>query len=230
MILIAKFIGVAILGYILGSIPFGVIISRQHSSADVLSNGSGKIGTTNVLRTAGRTPAIMVGVLDVLKGVLAVVLASVIIGQDYITVGNVGLGMLLGQVIAGLAAVVGHTWSIFLKFKGGRGVATFFGGLVTLCPAAAIFGGEALVISAGLSGFASLGSLAGVVGAYVIMIPLTLVYGFPLEYLIYTVAGTLLIFYSHRDNMKRLLAGKERRIGEKATPRNPEVGSAGIKN
>jgi glycerol-3-phosphate acyltransferase PlsY len=130
--------------------------------------------------------------------------------------------MLVAQVLAALAAIAGHIWPIFLKFRGGRGVATFFGGLVALCPAAALFGGEILVIGAGLTKFASLGSIAGAVGTYAILVPLTIFDGFPIEYLVYTLAGTIILLYMHRDNISRLLSGRERRLGEKdESARNP---------
>lgn len=214
--IIFKFVAVAILGYLIGSIPFGVIISKQKANVDVTQYGSGRTGATNVLRTAGRGAAISTALLDVLKGALSVIFAGLIIGQDYITIGsNIGLGLLFAQMIAGLAAMLGHTYSIFLRFKGGRGVAVFFGALFALIPVAGLFGGEALLISAGLSGFMSLASLVGAVSAVAIMIPLTIISGFPVEYLIFALGGTLLIFFGHRDNIKRLVNGKERRLGEK---------------
>jgi glycerol-3-phosphate acyltransferase PlsY len=123
--------------------------------------------------------------------------------------------MLFAQVTAALAAMVGHIWPVFVKFKGGRGVATFFGGLIALYPAVGLFGGEALLIGASLTGFASLGSIIGVVGAYAILVPLTIIYGLPIEYLSYVLIGTLLILFLHRDNIKRLLSGKERRLNLK---------------
>jgi len=214
--LIGKFILVALIGYLLGSIPFGLIVARQKAKIDIRQYGSGKIGGTNVLRTLGRKAFLMVASLDILKGALAVVFAGLIIGQEFMVVGNSGLGLLFAQVIAALAAVVGHIWPIFVKFKGGRGVATFIGGLIALCPPAGLFGGEALIIGAGLSGFASLGSIIGVVGAYAILLPLTIVYGFPVEYLGYVLIGTLLILFVHRGNIKRLLSGKERKLNQKA--------------
>jgi len=214
--LIGKFILVALIGYLLGSIPFGLIVARQKAKIDIRQYGSGKTGGTNVLRTMGRKAFLMVAALDISKGALAVIFAGLIIGQEFMMVGNSGLGLLFAQVIAALAAVVGHIWPIFLKFKGGRGVATFIGGLIALCPVAGLFSGEALIISAGLSGFASLGSIIGVVGAYTILIPLTIVYGFPLEYLGYVLIGTLLIIFVHRGNIKRLLSGKERKLNQKA--------------
>ncbi|HEX79395.1 MAG TPA: glycerol-3-phosphate acyltransferase [Dehalococcoidia bacterium] len=214
--LIAKFILVAFIGYLLGSIPFGLIISKYKAKIDIRQYGSGKIGGTNVLRTMGRKAFLLVAALDIAKGALAVLFAGLIIGQEYIVVGSSGLGLLFAQVIAALAAITGHIWPIFVKFKGGRGVATFIGGLIALCPVAGLFGGEALIIGAGLSGFASLGSIIGVVGAYTILIPLTIMNGFPVEYLGYVLIGTLLILFVHRDNIKRLLSGKERRLNQKS--------------
>ena len=118
-------------------------------------------------------------------------------------------------LLAALAAVIGHIRPIFLKFRGGRGVATFWGGLIALCPPAALFGGEVMIIGAGLTRYASLGSIAGAVGAYAILIPLTILSGFPIEYLVYSLIGTMIVIFMHRDNIARLLIGKERKLGEK---------------
>ena len=214
--LIAKFILVAFIGYLLGSIPFGVIVSKYKANVDIRKYGSGKIGGTNVLRTVGKKAFLMVAVLDVSKGALAVVFAGLIVGGESIWFGNSGLGMIFAQVLGALAAITGHIWPIFLKFKGGRGVATFIGGLIALIPAAGLFGGEALIIGAGLSGFASLGSIIGLVCSYAILIPLTIMNGFPIEYLAYVFLGSALVIFMHRDNIKRLLSGKERRLSQKA--------------
>ena len=216
IIIIIKFVSVVVLGYLLGSIPFGYFLSRRQARVDVRQYGSGKTGATNVLRTAGRKWALLVATLDVLKGVLAVVFAGLIVGTDLLVVGNLGFGALVAQVLAALAAIVGHNWSVFLKFKGGRGVATFFGGLVALCPPAAIFGGEIIIIGAGLTKFVSLGSIAGAVGSYAILVPLTILNGFPVEYLFYALVGAVIILVMHRDNIRRLISGKERKFGEKA--------------
>ncbi len=215
--IIVKFYLVILVGYLLGSIPFGSIISRRYGKEDIIKHGSGKTGATNALRTMGRKVAFMVAGLDIFKGALAVLFAGLIVGQDYLLVGSgYGLGILFAEVLAGLAAIAGHIFPLFNRLKGGRGVATFFGGLIALCPAAALFGGEILIIGAGLSGFASLGSITGAVGTYAILIPLTIIYGFPVEYLAYTLIGTVVILYMHRDNIKRLVSGKERRISEKS--------------
>ena len=213
---IIRFVGAVVLGYLLGSIPVGYLLSRRLGKVDVRQHGSGRTGATNVLRTAGRKWAILVAALDVIKGVLAVVFAGLIVGHSYLVVGNVALGALVAQVMAALAAIIGHNWSVFLGFRGGRGVATFFGGLVALCPPAALFGGEVLFIGAGLTKFASLGSLAGAVGSYAILVPLTILNGFPVEYLFYALVGAIIILVMHRDNIRRLISGKERKLGEKA--------------
>ena len=144
------------------------------------------------------------------------VFAGLIVGKGYLVIGDFGLGALVAQVLAALAAMAGHNWSVFLRFRGGRGVATFFGGLVALCPPAAIFGGEIIIIGAGLTRYVSLGSIAGAVGAYAILVPLTIMNGFPIEYLFYALVGAIIIIVMHRDNIARLISGKERKLGEKA--------------
>jgi acyl phosphate:glycerol-3-phosphate acyltransferase len=216
--IVAKFVLVIVLGYLLGSIPFGVIVSRFKGGVDIMKSGSGKMGTTNVLRTAGAKAAVMVLVGDLVKGVLAVVFAGLIFGNDFLIVHNFALGTLVAQVLAALASVAGHNWSVFLKFKGGRGVATFFGGLIALCPPAAIVGGEVLIVSAGFTKYMSFGSILGTIMVYVILAVLTVFYKFPVEYLIYSLVGGLVIIVMHRDNINRLLAGTERKLGQKAEP------------
>jgi len=213
---IAKFVAVVVLGYLLGSIPVGYLIGKRQAKVDIRQQGSGRTGATNVLRTAGRKSAALVASLDLLKGVLAVVFAGLIVSKGYLVVGSFGLGSLVAQVLAALAAVAGHIWPVFLKFRGGRGVAPFFGGLIALCPVAALFGGEILIIGAGLTRFVSLGSIAGAVGAYAILVPLTIMNGFPIEYLFYALVGAIIILVMHRDNIRRLISGKERKLGEKA--------------
>ncbi len=220
-LMLAKFGVVAMIGYIIGSIPSGVWIARRVAKVDVREYGSGKTGTTKVLRVAGRKAAAMVVILDVCKGSVAVAAAGPIVGSEYLVWGDFGFGLMTAQVLAALAAIAGHNWSMFLNFWGGRGVATFFGGLIALCPVAALFGGEVIIIGVGLSRFASLGSIAGAVGTYAVLVPLTIINGFPIEYLIYTFIGTVAIIFMHRDNITRLLSGKERRFGEKVIVEEP---------
>ena len=221
--IIAKFVAVVVLGYLIGSIPFGVIVGRWMAKVDVRKYGSGKMGTTNVLRTAGRKAALAVVSLDVFKGVAAVMFAGLIIGGDYLMAGGFGVGRPAALALAALAAIAGHIWPVFLKFRGGRGVATFFGGLVALCPPAAIFGSEVFVIGTGLSGYASLGSIAGVVGTFAILAPVTIINGFPVEDLGYGLLGAVIIVVMHRDNIGRLLSGRERKISYRAERPDPPL-------
>jgi glycerol-3-phosphate acyltransferase PlsY len=218
--IVAKFILVAIVGYLMGSIPFGLIVSKMQSKVDIRNYGSGRTGGTNVLRTLGRKAFVMVAAGDVLKATFAVLIAGVIIGDGNLPIGRLNMGPMAAQSLAGLCAIMGHIFPIFAKFKGGRGVAAFIGGLAAICPVAALFGGEILIIGAGLSGFASLGSITGVVSAYAIMIPLTIIYGVPIEYLYYVLIGALIVVIAHRDNITRLLSGKERKLNQKAATRS----------
>lgn len=203
--IVAQFIAAVIIGYLLGSIPFGLLVSKLSGKGDIREYGSGKTGATNVLRAAGRKAAVLAVTLDAGKGVLAVVLARLIVGDNY----------LAAQVAAALAAMAGHIWPVFLKFRGGRGVATFFGGLAVLSPVAAMFGGVVLIGTMGLTRFASVGSMAGAIGTGAILVPLTILNGSPLEYLVYALIGAVLVIVMHRDNIGRLVSGTERRIGEK---------------
>ncbi len=231
MMLAVQLIAVVVIAYLIGSIPFGVLIARRKAKIDLRGWGSGKIGATNVLRTMGRKAAITVALLDMSKGLLAVIIAGLIFSTEYVLVDGFKVWWLLpgAQALAALAAVAGHIWPVFLGFRGGRGVATFFGGLIALSPAAAIFGGEVLILGAGLTRFMSLGSIAGAVGTYAILVPLTLFNGFPIEYLLYSLLGVVIVIFMHRDNIVRLLNGKERRLGEKvaAMPKSESPGPKG---
>ena len=177
-LVIAKFILVAFIGYLLGSIPFGVIVGKRKAHIDIRNYGSGKTGGTNVLRTLGRKAFILVASLDIAKGALAVVIAGLIIALIHWQSGRTATWGWFAQALA-VWQQLSVTYGLFLSSSRGRGVATFLGGLIALCPAAGLFGGEALIITAGISGFVSLGSIIGVVGAYAILIPLTIMYGFP---------------------------------------------------
>jgi acyl phosphate:glycerol-3-phosphate acyltransferase len=220
-IMIGKYLASMILGYLLGSIPWGLILAKRIAGVDVRQLGSGKTGATNVLRSAGKKVAILSGLLDIVKGAAAVLLAGWIVGKGYMIIGQFGFGALMAQVLAGLSAVAGHNWPVFLHFKGGSGVATFFGGLVAMLPIVGLLGGEIVVLGAATTLFVSLGSIAGVVGTYALLVPLTIIAGWPIEYLIYSLGGTVMIIYTHRGNIKRLLAGVERKLGQKADKVHP---------
>ncbi|MCS6868497.1 MAG: glycerol-3-phosphate 1-O-acyltransferase PlsY [Thermus sp.] len=195
---------ILLLAYLFGSVPAGVLVARTYG-VDIRKVGSGNIGATNVLRTLGPGPALVVAFFDVFKGGIAVLIARA-----------VGLeGWLLGGVA--LAAVLGHNYSLFLGFRGGKGVATSFGTLLFLDPALALWTlpiGLSVML---LTRYVSAGSMTGGVAATVLALAL----GRP-PWLAATVAlMALLIFWTHRENLRRLQAGTERRLGERV-----EVGGA----
>ena len=207
----AKFVAVVIIAYLLGSIPFGLIIGKLKGSVDVRKYGSGKTGATNVMRTVGTKFGILTMILDVVKAAGAVVLAGVIIDSGALTIGSIPLHQ-MAQVTAGLAAVAGHNWPVFARFKGGRGVTAYFGTLFVIYPPAAIFGVEVLAISALRSRHMSLGSILGVLAAWCLLVPLTIIYDSPPIYLAYGLAAIVLLIYQHRGNISRLQQGTERRL------------------
>jgi glycerol-3-phosphate acyltransferase PlsY len=192
-----------------------LIIGKLKSGVDIRKYGSGKTGATNVMRTIGTKLGVLALVLDVVKATGAVMLATVIIDRSsgILTIGGVSLNWQhIAQVLAGLAAVAGHTWPIFAKFRGGRGVTAYFGTLFAIFPPAGIFGAEVVAIAALRSRHMSLGSLLGALAACCLMIPLTILYNFPLIYLVYGLVVTALLAYQHQDNIKRLRQGTERRL------------------
>ena len=207
---------IIVISYLLGSVPFGLIIGRFKAKIDIRNYGSGRTGGTNVLRTLGRGAFLVVVTFDVLKGAVAVLLAKLIFGEGFLAIGIYHLEKPGVASIAALVAVAGHIWPVFARFKGGRGVGTFIGTMFAISPVAALFGGEVLIIAAGLSGFASLGSLTGIAGVCALLIPLTFLYGSPLEYLLYAVIAFTIITIIHRDNIVRLFSGRERKINQKA--------------
>lgn len=213
----AEFVGIIVIAYLLGSIPFGLIIGKVSKGIDVTKYGSGKIGGTNVMRAVGTKAGILTIVLDICKAAGAVVLAKVIIDPGMLTIAGANIHYYQAtQVMAGLAVLAGHNWSIFLKFKGGRGVASFFGTLIPIFPPAAIFGGEVLAIVALNSKYMSLASITSVFATWCLLIPMTIAYNLPPIYLAYSLAATAMVIYQHRGNIIRLQQGTERRLGEKS--------------
>jgi|LFRM01.1.fsa_nt_gb glycerol-3-phosphate acyltransferase PlsY len=188
-----------IICYLVGSIPFSYIVSRRLGKVDIRKTGSGNVGATNVLRSAGLAPAILAVVGDILKGVFAAWLAAVM-----------GGGVLL--LLCPLAAVVGHCYPVYLRFRGGKGVATSTGALLFLTPYSILYLFFAFVGVVGLSRIVSLGSLTAAV-----FIPFVTMFLYPQErfVIILTFLLAILVIYRHKDNIRRLLAGKEPRIGEK---------------
>ncbi len=214
--IIARFVAAALIAYLLGSIPFGLIIGKLKKGVDIRQQGSGKTGATNLMRVAGTKLGLLALVLDVVKATGAVMLAALIVdrGAGILTIGGASVyWQHIAQVGAGLAAVAGHNWPIFAKFRGGRGVTAYFGTLFAIFPPAGIFGAEVLAIAALRSRHMSLGSLLGALATWCLMLPLTIIYHLlPPIYLVYGFVVIALIAYQHRDNMKRLRQGTERQL------------------
>ncbi|MFB0537644.1 MAG: glycerol-3-phosphate 1-O-acyltransferase PlsY [Anaerolineae bacterium] len=205
MIVLSYLVAIAI-GYLLGSFPSGYVVGRLRG-IDVRRWGSGRTGGTNVLRSAGPWAAILAVLGDMAKGALAVFVARALVGS------------LSAEVLAGLAAVLGHDFSIFLTFSGGRGVATTLGALGALyLPAPIILALLALSVLA-VSRYASLASLTIATVMPCVMLYLVLFADRPVWYLVYGLAAGILIVVLHRGNIQRLLAGTERKIGKRGERR-----------
>lgn len=218
-----RFIDVIFLSYLLGAIPTGAIVGRLSGGLDVRKYGSGKTGTANVIRTAGIKAGVITALADLAKGGLAVLLARVIIGSETVTLGHTQLDYQSAQALAALLVIVGHNWPVFLKFRGGSGVTTFFAGLLVIHWPTGLFGGSLVLVVLGATRYFSLGSLVGTVSATLTMLALVLLGRQPLEYLIYTGIATGLILFRHRDNIRRLKAGTERKLGERVPREQPPL-------
>lgn len=204
----ASYIIVTIIAYLLGSISFSVIISKKMAGFDVREKGSGNAGTTNVLRTVGKKASIITLICDVLKGVVAILVAYI---AGLILKDSVDRALLIQ--LAGLAVIIGHTFPIFFGFKGGKGIATALGVLlITNWNIGLICLVFALVLMI-ITKMVSLGSLAAAVlfPILIIFMPHTsyLVDG---NYIIYGILIAALVIFNHRANVKRLLTGTENKI------------------
>jgi glycerol-3-phosphate acyltransferase PlsY len=195
--MIGTYLLALVIGYLLGSIPFGLVLTKFAGTQDLRSIGSGNIGATNVLRTGRKGLAAVTLLCDMLKGTLAVVLAGTYGGPE-------------AAMLAGLAAFLGHLFPVWLNFKGGKGVAVYIGVLIGLFwPAAVVF----CVLWLATAATSRYSSLSGLVASFVTPIFLWWFGHSALSALF--VVLTLLTFYVHRENIKRLQAGTEGRIGEK---------------
>lgn len=196
-------IAALVLGYLLGSIPFGLVLTRAAGLGDVRDIGSGNIGATNVLRTGSKGIAALTLLLDLLKGT-----AAVLIGH---AIGALGGVAILASLVAGFAAFIGHTYPVWLGFKGGKGVATYIGILLGLnWPGALAFCSVWLLVAI-LSRYSS---LSAIVAAVVTPIWLLTVGDYATAIL--AALLSVLLIYKHRANIRRLVAGEEPRIGAHA--------------
>ena len=209
--MMTAYILMAVIAYAIGSINFSVILSKKIAGFDVRERGSGNAGTTNMLRSVGKGPAILTLILDILKGVVPILIAKFIIGN----IASEANTAILVQ-IAGFFAVVGHTFPIFFGFKGGKGVATSLGILLVMNP---LIGGICLVFALVVMALTRMVSLGSIMAA--ILFPVLTIFindnyiddGY--NYIIFGIAMAALVIFNHRSNIKRLYNGNENRLSFK---------------
>jgi glycerol-3-phosphate acyltransferase PlsY len=195
-------LGVAVLaGYLIGAFPSGVVVGRL-AGADPRASGSGRTGTTNALRSLGLRWAGAVAALDVAKGIAAVIVGNAIGPEPW------------AGALAGVAAVIGHVWSIFIGFRGGRGVATGGGAMLLLAPLAVLAAAVELVAIVAATRLVSLGSISASITVVLVTGVLYAVGWVGLEAVVASALIALVVVLAHADNIGRLLAGTERRLGE----------------
>lgn len=193
-------------GYLLGSIPSGLIVSRVYRGVDVRDQGSGKTGFTNTLRSLGLAAALVVLAADMAKGAAPVLVARLIFDDPW------------AAALGGIAAVIGHTFPVFAGFRGGRGVATAFGAFLAIAPGVAI--AVALAGGAVLAGtrYVSVMSMTATATAFVLIVISVVAGWLAPHYLVFGAAATLAIELNHVPNIRRLLRGVEPKLGQGGAP------------
>ena len=190
------FVVAAAISYLLGSIPNGLILGKAIWGVDLRQHGSKNIGATNAWRTIGKAGGISIFVLDFLKGAISAYLGLHLGGSE------------LAGVLCGILAIAGHSWSVFLAFKGGKGVATGLGVIAALMPMVTLIVFAVWFAIVYFTGYVSLGSI---IGAALVPI-LTLFFGLHTEFLILGLIAAVFIIYRHKSNIERLLNGTESKI------------------
>jgi glycerol-3-phosphate acyltransferase PlsY len=196
----------AVIGYLLGAIPTGILVARLYGNVDLTAHGSGRTGATNVLRTLGKRAAAVAFAGDFLKGLLAVLIVRFIVGSATPWV----------ELITAAAAVIGHSYSVFIKFKGGRGVLTGFGASVVAAPLPILVAFAIAACLVAITRYVSLGSVVGAILAGLLLCGLAVWTSDP-AWAVWGVGLGGFIVIAHRDNIERLLAGTERKLGERVS-------------
>lgn len=191
-----------VIGYLMGSLPFGLIVGYIWLRRDIRESGSGKTGTTNVLRTAGKLPAALVAILDISKGAVPALVGRYLFEND-------------GAAVAGAsAAVVGHVWPVFAGFRGGRGVASTYGGVLGLAPLLSLGFPVIGAILIAATRYVSVMSVVGVPLCAALMVIAAALGWTEWIYVVFAFFATALIEYKHIPNIQRLRAGTEPKIGQ----------------
>lgn len=204
------------LGYLLGAIPFGLIIGRLTRGIDLREFGSHRTGATNALRTLGLPAAALVFLLDVGKGIAAVLVARLLFADDPLVE--------WAAAVAGFAAIIGHNWSVFIRFTGGRGVATSAGALGAMSPWTILVVAPIVVGLIWRTRYVSVGSITGGLLAPLVTVAFWLGGLASVPAIVYALAAGLLVTAAHADNIARLRAGTERRIGHREAVRTDGPG------
>jgi glycerol-3-phosphate acyltransferase PlsY len=196
------------LAYLLGAIPSGLLIGRWLRGVDIRQVGSGRTGATNAMRSLGARGFALTFAADAGKAIAAVLIARALAGD----------GSLVAESLAAIAAIVGHNWSIYIRFGGGRGVACSFGAMLMLFWPGALVGLVAFAVLMGATRYVSLGSIAGTLVGLVATLVAVATGSAPPALAAFAVVTAVVVIGSHRDNIGRLLAGTERKIGQRAEP------------
>lgn len=199
---------VIVVSYLLGSVSFSVLFAKLLKGIDIRQYGSGNAGATNTLRVLGKGPAILVLILDVLKGIAAVWLGTWVGGWDSWV-----------AALCGIAAIIGHNWPLYFRFRGGKGIATTIGVMATLSLWPALLAGVIAILSIFITRFVSLGSLI-----FVALTPVfLLVMGFTQPVLWSSIIIAIFAFWRHRTNIVKIVEGRENKLGSKVKGGNRVV-------
>ncbi|MDC0804234.1 glycerol-3-phosphate 1-O-acyltransferase PlsY [Clostridium paraputrificum] len=200
---IFSYIIIAVVAYLLGNISTSYIVAKRIAGVDIRTQGSGNAGSTNVLRTLGKRAGAMTFLGDVLKGVMAVLISE-------FAARLVGIDTLLAGYLAVICVVAGHNWPAVLGFRGGKGVATSLGAMLAVNPVITLMCLAVFILVVAITKYVSLGSVVGIGCSPIFMIMVKNKAG-----LIVALLLTASVIYNHRANIKRLLNGTERKIGQK---------------
>ncbi len=207
--IVVQFVGMVVIGYLLGAIPFGVIIGKILRGIDVREYGSGSMGMTNVMRTVGAKAGLIVLIADVLKGAGAVALAWAIFYSEPDST------VYWGQMAGGAAAVVGHSWPVYIGFRGGRGISTAFGAIMVVSWPIGLICLATFLLMVAIFRYISLSSISGAIALVVAMVISYVCDWEPVAYLAFALVVAPIVIFRHRGNIKRLLSKTESKIGQK---------------